>query len=240
MDLAFTILHSLEASDRPLALKELTERLGMSAPKVHHYLVSLVRSEVLRQTDDRRYDLGPFALHLGLSALRRLDPVERGIEAARALRDETGDAVFVAIWGSHGPTIIRYFEGGQLVSVEMRAGLVLPLVASATGRVFLTWGNAASIEPVLKKEPLALKVILDDVVEETLAQRLGRADGSMLPKIAALSAPVFDRDGRLALALTCLGWVGEFDLNVEGPVAAALKRHAATLSSALGFAARRV
>jgi len=240
VELAFTILRVLEAADRPLALKDLADRLSMSTSKVHHYLVSLVRSGVLRQRVEGTYDLGPFALQLGLSALKRIDSVERGIEVARALRDETGDAVFVTVWGSHGPTIIRYFEGEQLLSVEVRAGLVLPLVTSATGRVFLTWGNAASIEPILDKEPLAPKLLLDEVIEETLANRLGRVEGAIMPGTAALSAPVFDRDGRLVLALTCLGWLGEIDLSADGEVATTLKRHASALSSALGYSGRQI
>jgi len=236
VDLAFAILQSMEEAHGPLALKALAERLGMAAPKVHHYLVSLVRSGVLRQTPEGTYDLGPFALQLGLSALRRLDPVERGTEQARALRDETGEAVFVAVWGSHGPTIIRYFEGFQTVTVEARAGLVLPLATSATGHVFLTWGHAALFQPVLEAEALPPDLSLDRIEKATRAAGLGRVEGALLPRIASLSAPVFDRDGRLTLALTCLGWIGDFDVSLEGKVAATLKRHASDLSSALGFA----
>lgn len=235
VDLAFSILTAMEASHGPLALKELAERLGMAAPKVHHYLVSLVRSGVLRQTPGGTYDLGPFALQLGLSALKRLDPVERGTEQARALRNEIGEAVFVAVWGSHGPTIIRYFEGFQTVTVEARAGLVLPLATSATGHVFLTWGHATLLEPVLEVEALPPDLSLGQIKKETRAAGLGGVEGALLPRIASLSAPVFDQDGRLALALTCLGWIGEFDMSMEGKMAKALKRHACDLSSALGF-----
>ena len=238
VELAFSILRVMEAAERALAVKEIAGRLDMPASKVHHYLVSLVRSGVLCQNSAGTYDLGPFALHLGLSALRRLDPIERGNAAAEALRDETGEAVFIAVWGSHGPTIVRYFEGFRPVTVEIRAGLVLPVLSSATGRVFLAWGHENQLTPVLEREQRAAKSTVKKIRATTKADGIGRVEGDLLPRIAALSAPVFDRDKRLALSLTSLGWIGKFDVSPDGPVAQALLEAARQLSSELGYAAR--
>lgn len=235
VDLAFAILAVMEAAERALAVKEIAERMAMPASKVHHYLVSLVRSGVLRQTPDGAYDLGPFALQLGLSSLRRLDPIERSNHAAQALRDATGEATFIAVWGSHGPTIVRYFEGFQPVTVEVRAGLVLPVATSATGRVFLAWGGEALVNPIVAREPDIAADRIDAVRIETRAMGLGRVDGDLLPRIASLSAPVFDRDGHLALAITVLGWSGDFDTDPEGAVARPLLQATAQLSRDLGF-----
>lgn len=235
VDLAFAILTVMEAAERALAVKEIAERMAMPASKVHHYLVSLVRSGVLRQNPDGAYDLGPFALQLGLSSLRRLDPIERSNQAALALRDITGEATFIAVWGSHGPTIVRYFEGFQPVTVEVRAGLVLPVATSATGRVFLAWGGEALVDPVVTREPHVGSARIEAMRTETRSMGLGRVDGDLLPRIASLSAPVFDRDGHLALAITVLGWSGDFDADPAGAVAKPLLRATAQLSHDLGY-----
>ena len=239
VDHAFSILRVMEAAERPLAVREIAERLAMPASKVHHYLVSLVRSGALRQTANGAYDLGNFALHLGLSALRRLDPVERGNAAAESLRNETGEAVFVAVWGSHGPTIIRYFEGFLPVTVEIRAGLVLPLLSSATGRVFLTWGHDSQIGPVLAREQQLPDYDAQKIRRDTESAGLGRVEGDLLPRIASISAPVFDRDGRLAFAITALGWLEDFDTRPDGAIARTLIAAAGRLSGELGYSPRK-
>ncbi|MEM8812818.1 MAG: IclR family transcriptional regulator [Pseudomonadota bacterium] len=236
VDHAFSILRVIEAAERPLGVKEIADRAGMPPSKVHHYLVSLVRSGVLRQTGNGAYELGAFALHLGMAALRRLDPIARASDAAEALRDRTGEAVFIAVWGSVGPTIVRYFEGFRPVTVEVRAGLVLPVLTSATGRVFLTWGSPGQVEAVagLEKKPSATAI--DTIREETRTHGVGQVAGDLLPRIASLSAPVFDRDNRLALAMTALGWIDTFDRDPKGPFAEALRAACRELSEALGKA----
>lgn len=235
VDLAFAIMRVLEAAERALAVKEIADRLDMPSSKVHHYLVSLVRSRVLRQTSEGRYDLGVFALHLGLSALRRLDPIERSTQAARTLRDLTGEAVFIAVWGSHGPTTVRFFDGFQPITVEIRAGHVLPLVTSATGRVFLAWGHPSQIGPFLERETNFTDQDRQNLQARTKEAGLGVVEGHLLPRIAAFSAPVFDRDNRLVAAITMLGWVDNFDTRLDCPNAIALKEAAANLSVELGY-----
>ena len=210
----------------------------MPPSKVHHYLVSLVRSGVLRQNGNGSYDLGPFALHLGMSALRRLDVIAVASRAAESLRDRTGEAVFIAVWGSHGATIVRYFEGFKPVTVEVRAGLVLPVLTSATGRVFLAWGNAGQVESVARNERATPDHEIEALRARTRSDGLGRVDGDLLPRIASLSAPVFDRDDRLALALTSLGWVEDFDTDPAGETAMVLREAAASLSRELGNTTR--
>ncbi len=220
-------------SDKALAVKEIADISGMPASKIHHYLVSLVRTRVIHQIADGRYELSSFALHMGLAALRRLEPVELASNAARQLRDTTGEATFISVWGNYGPTIIRYFEGFQPITVEVKAGNVLPLATSASGKVFLTWGHDKLIDPVLSLENLDQQTI-EDIRATTRSIKLGRVDSELLPRIASLAAPVFDEDGRLALVITQLGWTGKFDNSERGQIATALRRVADQLSVDLG------
>ncbi|MEP4037905.1 IclR family transcriptional regulator [Pseudophaeobacter sp.] len=231
VDRAFDLLNAFERSERPLGVKDISLATGMTPSQVHHYLVSLTRTGAIRQRPEGTYELGVFTLQLGLSALRRLEPVERAVQAARAFRDASGEATFIALWGSHGPTIIRYFEAFQPVTVEIRAGLTMPLLGSATGHVFLTW---------LREEATA-DFISQETQEEAKSTReltreagLGHVHGALLPRISALSAPVFDRDGRLAFSMTALGWIEAFDDRLDGSLAASLRKAAQSLSTSLG------
>jgi DNA-binding IclR family transcriptional regulator len=189
---AFDILRAFEESEKPLGVKDIAELAGMTASQAHHYLVSMTRSGAIAQRPDGQYELGIFTLQLGLSALRRLEPVERAVQAARDFRDETGEATFIALWGTHGPTIIRYFEGFNPVTVETRAGTVLPMIGTAAGHVFLTWLNENITASLI---PAHHNVDIDQLKAETRSAGLGHVSGVILPRISALSAPAFDRDG---------------------------------------------
>lgn len=231
---AFEILRVVEANRGSVSVSQVASALDSSPSRVHHYLVSLVRCGALRQTGRGSYDLGPTSLALGLSALSRVDTVERTCELAEGLRDAVGESVFVAVWGNRGPTTVRYFEGYRAITVEARAGLVLPLMTSATGRVFLAWENPANTESLLAQEggvPSDIEVLR----QRTREQGLGCVDGDLLPRIAALSAPVFAYGEGLSLAMTVLGWSGETDFNVNGNTACALKTCCADLSAEFGW-----
>ena len=228
---AFDILRIVEASARPVGVAEIAQALDSSPSKVHHYLVSLVRCGALRQTGRGAYDLGTTSLGLGLSALSKLDTVDRTCEVAETLRDEIGEAVFVAVWGNRGPTIIRYFEGFKPLTVEARAGLVLPILTSATGRVFLAWGNEKQVTPVVAEED---GTDIQTIKDAVLKANIGFVDGDLLPRIASLSAPVFAYNSDLSLAVTVLGWSGEFDHAADGAVAGTLREACQRLSAEFG------
>lgn len=231
VDRAFALLRVFEESEQPLSVKDLSEATGMTPSQVHHYLVSLTRSQAITQRPDGRYELGVLSLQLGLAALRRLEPVERAVQAARAFRDRTGEATFIALWGSHGATIIRYFEGFQPVTVEIRAGLTMPLIGSASGHVFLTWLNEQATAEFIPKDAAPSVAAIKAATRNA---GLGHVHGDLLPRISALSAPVFDRDGRLAFSMTTLGWVDVFDDSLDGEIADQLRKAGRELSTALG------
>ncbi|MGE0846354.1 MAG: IclR family transcriptional regulator [Flavobacteriaceae bacterium] len=238
VDIVFSILRALEGAGAALSLSEVARRAGQQSSKVHHYLVSLVRNGVVRQNANGGYDLGPYALQLGLAALGRLDIVERASEAMATFRDETGEACFLSVWGNRGPTIIRYFEGTRPVTVEARAGLVLPLLTSATGQVFLSWLPEAAWRQIADLEHTSSDGSIDIAARRERGRRagVGLTRGELLPRIAAISSPVFDHEGNLACALTALGLLGDIDIETTGETARHLHRCAEQLSATLGFA----
>jgi DNA-binding IclR family transcriptional regulator len=248
VELAFAILEVMHRAPGPMAIKEIAGALDLSLSKIHHYLVSLTRVGVVtqRQTSGR-YALGPFALQLGLAAITLLDPSEFAFDAARTFRDDTGESTFVSVFGNRGPTIIRYMEGSRPLIVNVKAGLVLPLLTSATGHVFLSWLPEAAWSSVARLERSSLvgarRISETPDVAATISQTrsLGLGvvtTGALIPRVSALSVPIFDKDGSLVLALSALGWTEEFDGDVTGALAERLKRVADDVSGALGYRAQ--
>ena len=82
LEIGLSVAHVLVNSQGPMMLKDIAQQAGMSPAKAHRYLVSLIRAGLVEQDPaSSRYDLGPFALNIGLVALDRLDRVRLGLTA---------------------------------------------------------------------------------------------------------------------------------------------------------------
>jgi len=90
IDTGIRLLEVLQNADGPMALKDLSARSDMDPSSAHRYLASFVRSGLVRQEADSRYDFGPLALQIGLAAMRRIEPVQLAEQALPELVAETG------------------------------------------------------------------------------------------------------------------------------------------------------
>jgi len=76
IEVGVPLLRVLADHGAPMMLRDLAKAAGMPAAKAHRYLVSFVRTGLVTQDPlSGRYDLGHFALDLGLASLARLDAV---------------------------------------------------------------------------------------------------------------------------------------------------------------------
>lgn len=228
------------------SLTVLAAHVGESTAKVHRYLASLVEAGLVAQdAGSQHYHLGAEAILVGLAAMRQADPLRAAEPALARLRESLELTCFIAVMGNKGPTIVRFEEPGLPVTVNVRAGSVLSLLWSATGRAFLGWLHDDSRVHAMAAGELA------DAPAELRSQLPGadpvgrlaaavRAAGcatvrdTQLRGISAVAAPLFDHSGRVCAVITALGASGGFDAAADGPVAAAVRREAAAASGALG------
>lgn len=236
------LLQALAAAHRPQMLRDLAAAAQMPAAKAHRYLVSFMRMGLVeQQTETGLYDLGHFALDLGLSAIARLEPVSLAAPALAELREEIGQTVALAVWANHGATIVRWLGADTPVSASLRVGAVMPLTRSATGQVFLSFLPSETTAPFLNKElaeqsRLGLSPDTRDAVDQIVAQTRQRGfarTSDFIPGIAGIAAPVFDHSGALTLGLVALGYSKPFEASMEA-IAGATVRKAQQLSRRLG------
>lgn len=239
VEIGLRLMRHLAQRPGPLALKDLAKAAGMPAAKAHRYLVSLIRAGMAEQDrESGRYRLGPLALELGLAALRELDVLKFGAEALADLRGAIDETVLIAVWGNKGPVVARWEESSRPVATNVRAGWVMPLVNSGTGRCFAAY-LPESVTSALLEEELALKP--DERagyaarLDEIRAHGLSRVEGDLLRGVASVAAPVFNRDGAITAVIAALGLQGAFDTAWDGGYAKAVKDAAAKLSTRLGF-----
>jgi DNA-binding IclR family transcriptional regulator len=240
------LLQALVRHGGPMILKDLAREAGMPPAKAHPYLVSFGKLGLIEQDPlTGRYGLGAFALQVGLSALHELNPLRVATPEAARLSDDIQHNVAIAVWGNQGPTIVSIEECSRPMHVNMRAGTVMSLLTSATGRVFAAFLPARMTEPLVRDE-LARLATADQPalrlshkhIEENLAevrtQRLARAVGQPIPGINAFSAPVFDHNGHIALVITAMGPSGTFNPEWNSPLAKKLRGCAEAISARLG------
>ncbi|MGO4278939.1 transcriptional regulator, IclR family [Cupriavidus sp. OV038] len=247
IEVGFRLLQALAASPRAMMLRDLAAAADMPPAKAHRYLVSFQRlGAVAQDAVSGRYDLGPFALQLGLAGLNRLDPVRKARPVLSQLRDEIDQTVGIAVWGNHGPTIVHWEESSHPVSVSLRLGDVMPMLNSATGRLYGAYLSRRQTLPLIEREfatrgatPLpdmpASLADYDAICAEVRAQGAARTRGGVLPGINAISLPVFDANGHLSMALIVLGAQRVFDAEWGGSVDRRVRDIARQISSELGY-----
>src|SRR5688500_15228170 len=101
------------------ALKDVAAAAGLPPANAHRYRVSLIRAGLAEQErESGRYRLGPFALELGMAALRDIDVLHFGAEVITDLRNEIDETVLLAIWGNKGPVVVRWEESSRPVATN--------------------------------------------------------------------------------------------------------------------------
>ena len=248
VEVGFGLLDVLGKATGPLMLRDLAAAAGMSAAKAHRYLVSFQRLELVAQDAiSTRYDLGPAALKLGLASLSRIDAVKLARERVPKIVEQIGGhTLALAVWGNHGPTIIHWEESPHTVTVNLRLGDVMPLLASATGRCFAAFLSRDAIAAMLKEEiaraqksgrtdlPTTLTAARQ-MLDEVRRRGAARVVDTLLPGIVGFCVPVFDSDGHIALGIVAVGSTASFDREWKGAVDGPLRAAASQLSSDLGW-----
>ena len=246
VDAAVRILRAMASVNRPMSLKDIASAAHMTASNTHRYLVSFIKAQlVCQESSSGKYDLGPFALHLGLAAMSRTDSITVATQVLHELLAEIDLPVTLSVWTPDGPTMIRWLDASHPLTVNHKTGSRSPMLTSASGRVFLTFESAEKIKKVLAAEIRAREsrkettlISPEDVSalgSEVRRHGLGRSIGERVNGINGLSAPIFDALGQLALTISTVGLEHSFDPSYGGTVARALRAAAERASILLGY-----
>ena len=191
-----SVLKALQSLGGSASLGDIATAAGLHRGKIHRYLTSLVRTGLVEQNGrNGHYELGPLALSLGLTALRRQNPIARASQSLAALRDATDQSATLAVWGETGPVVVALEPSRHPVSMNVRIGTELPADKTALGRVFLSWQDKARWQG------------RTGAADEAQACTI---DGDLLPGVAACAAPVFGHNGALLMAVGIVGRSEDF------------------------------
>lgn len=242
LEIGMGILRAMVSGQRSMMLKDIAAAADMPASKAHRYLVSLIRAGLVEQDSmTSRYNLGPFALNIGLVAIDRLDRIRLGLTAIAELRDTINETTALAVWGETGPIVIRWERPRRPITVNVVTGTSLSLLTTASGRVFAAWLPKTFVDPLIAKElkskalpNLKTRNDVETMLETIRAEGVAPIFDHYIKNVEAVAAPVFNFKNEITMALVVVGVEGMIDLNPDSPVITGLKHSAKELSLRLG------
>ncbi|MCO6387408.1 IclR family transcriptional regulator [Aliihoeflea sp. 40Bstr573] len=245
IDTGGIILKALANARGPLKLRDLAELTDMAAAQLHPYLVSFRKMGMVEQTEAGHYQLGAFALHLGLTRLRNQNAYRETVSRVASLADDLQLMIAVTVWGLHGPTIVYVQESSARIHANVQVGNIFLMTATATGKVFAAYLPLSITQPMVRQER-SDRTLLErgpfefdetrywDDVERVRARGFETTRDLPIPGVSAVAAPVFDHTGKIQLALTAIGPTSMIDLADHGPAVTGLLRFTRRMSSELG------
>lgn len=209
------ILNVLVENAHPITLSEIAAAAGINASQAHTYLTSFRRFGLVEQDDNLgRYYIGPAAMRLAAGHLQSTPWQRRCLEAVSDLSLELGRMVSLVAWGSQGPTVIQIRDGGSNLNLSMRAGTVLSVTGTASGRIFGAFGTLPLIGDLIEEEiarsrvePIGFGPINEEQYRATIEKirkvGLAWAGGAPIPNVNAVCVPVFgpDREIRFSMSM---------------------------------------
>ena len=246
------ILEAMLTSNVAQPLKEIALHSGISAARIHPYMVSLIKSGMVEQDPSSgHYDLGPMALRLGVASLQRLDHVRIAVPFAQALARSIAHTVALAVWSNSQALIVHIEEALTPIRVTLRHGSVMSLSQTATGLLFAAHLSADELDTVLNleqqassfKERLPLGFLdrprlarsrLRSQLAEIRQAGIATVADTALQGLGALSVPVFDHTGKMVLALTSIGLSATLNTQLSAKPALELREAAQKISARLG------
>ena len=145
---AAAILQLVAESSAPLGLTDVAESLDLAKATTHGLLRTLQDVGFLAQDEAT----GKYAIGAGLLDLAhaRVDPNDLRSHAmnwADSLASRSGEAVRIAAFVNGSPTIVHHVFRPDDTLQQLEVGLVLPVHATALGKVLLAWGGFARGRP---------------------------------------------------------------------------------------------
>jgi DNA-binding IclR family transcriptional regulator len=238
------VLRAVVDGHRSMMLKEIAAAADIPASKAHRYLVSLIRAGLIEQDSaTSRYSLGPFALNIGLVAIDRLDRIRLGLTAISELRDEINETTAIAVWGDHGPVIVRWERPQRPITVNVVTGASLRLLSTASGRVFAAWLPASITDARIARElqtdasvsGFKTRADVDAMLEQVRQEGVAPVSRHYLFQgVEAIAAPVFNFKNEISMSMVVVGVRGMFEMDERSVVREKLKVAADALSWRLG------
>lgn len=210
---ALQLLKVFSVEETELGISALAKELGVAKSTAHRLAVTLAAEGFLEQNPENgRYRLGLALFELGTLVRRRMDVSTLGLPLLGALRDNTQEAVHLAMLAQTDIVYLYNLESSQAVGTRSYLGMRKPAFCTSEGRVLLAFAPPESTGAVLKERlvPRTANTVTDAkaiarLLEEVRQNGFAVDDEESEVGMRGLAAPVRDAGGRVVAAVGLSG-----------------------------------
>lgn len=238
---ALRILKEFSAGETSLGVSDLARRLGIAKSTTHRLLTTLAAEGFVRHLPGGQYGLGLTLWELGSLMVHGFDLREVAHPILEQLRNQTGETVHLAILDGTDVVYIDRFEAPATLQLFRRLGHRMPAHATSSGKALLAY---AAPEVVEHATQLGLRRLAPGTItkKQDLLERLEqiRQQGWVVsveesePGVASAGAPVFDRHGVAAGAISVAGPLARMPTHSLDRTARRVRQAADQISLGLG------
>lgn len=219
-----------------MGLTLLAKTVGLSKATVHRVAQTLVSLGLLEQNEQTRaYRLGVRLLHLSHVVESSLDIRREARSALRALREDTGETVYLMLRRESEAVCAERIEGWHpMRDLSTPPGSMVPLTVGASGSAILAALDAEEVSEALSG--------LDPSKEEAVRRRIrfaadngyAFARGDVSQGVGAIAVALRDDRGMPVGAISLGGLLQRVEAS-EASLAASVASAAGAVSAAMGW-----
>ena len=210
---ALRVLKVFSEEEAEIGISSLAKRLGLAKSTVHRLAVTLAAEGFLEQnTENGRYRLGLSLFALGALVRRRMDVSNQARPLLGVLRDNTQEAVHLAILAQTTIMYLYNLESSQAIGIRSYIGARKPAYCTSEGRALLAYAPPELIAEVIqeglvartpktKTDPRAFRKALDEVRQAGYAVDDEESEDGM----RGIAAPIRDISGKVVAAVGLAG-----------------------------------
>ncbi|GIO87506.1 IclR family transcriptional regulator [Paenibacillus faecis] len=195
--------------DSDLGLSEIAGAIGLHKSTVHRLLTTLEeRGFVIRNPATDKYRLGLKIWELSAHLSHNDDPAVLLLPQMEQLRDRLGETVSLYLRDGTDRLRIQAVQSNQAIRRVAQVGARLPLFVGASSKVLVAYAEDAVLRAVLDSPDWPAAVDREaymSQLEEIRCAGYATSYEEREPGAAAVAAPIFDRNGRVAAALSVSG-----------------------------------
>ncbi len=248
VDLAFDILFLL-AKYNSLTLEEIEEKLNIYSYQIEKIIDILVKRGYIQYNRKKKtFSLGIKNFEVGHSYITHIEIRKQAKPYLQKLGEFVGENVYLAVRSGWEIVYIDAYEVDKPVIVKSRVGKLLPMYASASGKVHLAFMEKDELEEFFKDvelKPFTPKTITDPEqlkkhLEEIRKKGYAIDDEEWEKEVRCLSVPVRDYTCKVAAAITLSAPSYRLSFEKIESIKDKFMESAAELSEKLGYTVEEV
>jgi len=213
LEKSIDLLYSFESHHPEQSLFQISRNLGFPPSTVRRLLKVMMSRRLIQQDGTTRlYRLGPGLFYLASVAREGLEIRKSALPIMERLRDITGENAVLHELRDGKRVCIDKVESKEVLRDSIRVGDQFPAHAGASGKVLLAYlpleelrsyfkgaHGLKALTPRTITEPKKLAAELARIKKRGFAFSCGER---VMDGLCAISAPIFDSDGRVPYSLT--------------------------------------